>query len=274
MIRKIILGASLATIVACSSNSEDTPVVPPVAENPLENKIVKIEEYNQGNLARVWEFSYDKNHRPVKVTDRRKLSNENIETNFTYNANSVMVTYGDNLQKPTLLNVKLNDKKRVTELIQTRYSKQNEESKLEENQFVYDAEQKQTQSQSSFFSEVKTQWKGKNIDRIEYKNSSKQVEYSQNFTYTDKANKIYPDLNFFLSGFALHSDLKYLFIDELGLRNHNFLQTAQFTHESQIKNQTFSYEFDQKQRPTNITVEDKGQPSSKTDYRIYYTPGL
>lgn len=280
MIRKIILGASLVAVVACSSDNENTPLAPPVAENPLENKIVKIEEHNQDNLVRVWEFSYDKNHRLVRVTDRRKLSNENIETNFAYTgANSVVVTYGDNaihsnLEKPTSLSVKLNDKKRATELIKTRYFKQDGENKLEENHFVYDTEQKQTQSQSSFFSEVKTQWKGKNIDRIEYKNSSKQVEYSQSFTYTDKVNKIYPDLNFFLSGFAIHSDLKYLFIDELGLRNHNLLQVAQFTHESNTKNQTFSYEFDQKQRPITITVEDKEQPSRKTNYRIYYTPGL
>lgn len=281
MVKKIFWGFAFVAVSACSSDSQESPIVPPAPENPSESRIAKIEMFQDNELVETNEFTYDEKFRPTKLLVTYVKSSQKIEAKLTYTANGIEVIHtenlpGSNLVKPTEMAIKLNEKQRVTELKRKRYFSGGGSDEAFESDFVYDAEQKQLQCVTSFYQSVKTSWTAKNVTKISYEGGSENAEASQVFVYSDKANKIYPDINFFLTGFAIGSGVKFLLTDVLGLRSEHLLQESTFTHNKLIQPTTrkFTYKFDQKQRPIEINQQVSGGNPYQMHYKIHYVSSM
>ncbi|MDO5106514.1 MAG: hypothetical protein Q4D72_11535 [Capnocytophaga sp.] len=277
MVKKFILGLSIVGLVACGSDSkDDTLVMPPVQENLEKDKIVKIEEYFENQLERVIELAYDTNKRLNKVTENRPQKNQKIETEIAYPQNKVLITYKENqvvtnLAKPTLFEVDLDTQQRVVQLKKTRSFKNSTRDEVTtETGFVYDATSRQIKSKTSFFPEVLTSWNGNTLVKIESKNSKGETEVTQTYDYMDTKNTVYPDLNFFLTRFTSDTEIKFLFTKSLGLRSEHYLQKYTYMRGTSKSERNISYEFDQKLRPTSVTVDIQEDVPSKYTYKIFY----
>lgn len=243
----------------------------------------KIEQFYEGETEpfAVNTFQYDDQLRVSKEIETVVYSGSDIVADITYPDKATISvvhhenTPASNLSKPTLHTIKLDVNSRISSMEQKRFFQSGISDTLKEFAFVYNNAAQQLNSQTSFFANVATTWQADNVKKIAYYREATDAvpTITQEFEHGDVKNTVYPDLNFYLTGFALHAGTKYLFTEKLGLKSATYVTVARFFLENEEDNIShFAYQFDDKKRPVVITATFKGKdtPVKKIIHKVYY----
>lgn len=279
-----LLGLALAS---CSSKNNE-PQTPMVLEDKALYCIKQIEECDPTSEQAHYriEFGYDMLYRPIEMKEYWPLSpkaNLALKSTLKYTDGRIEATsnqhdHQDNpkLTAPTEYIFTLGDKGHVQHLKHTIHFANGAEVR-EDKLFVYNASGEQMSYTKLGLQTVENQWANSNlmlVKQYQYGEEPKQEESRLSITYTQYSNKVYPELNLYLTKNLIGDDVRLLIADKLGLRSQFLPASTDYTYRDTQDHDvsTYTYKMDDKGRPTEIVERrvDESNKESTLIHRISY----
>lgn len=293
--KKIVtLLLTLIAVVACSKTEPDLKPVTPTPEKPDRetptptpqplptptethyiSSVLKTNEARHSSVRIT--YQYDSDMRLIGLEHRLNYGATDLvyTAKLTHTPTLISMEYDEykhheELNKPTEYYLNLDEvTKRAARFTRKRYFTRNNATDMhDETDFIFDDKERQTVYASSFMEEGKMTWTEGNLTKLFYKRPS--YTATEERTYTEIKNNIYPDLNLFLVKMYLSPDYKYLFATRLGLKSTHILKSSHrvYTDGTPREELSFTYELDDKGRPIRIT--ENGDTTDKDIYTLTY----